>query len=221
LDAVRKEKERISAPVNRVWLVSPSEPLVELSPRAEVRFVSADFLLNQHILAGYSTVTSHRFSKTHKVHNLMCETFHGPRPSPHHVADHIFENKLHNCRSQLRWSDANTELATGQRCERQLTDGSWQRFSSYLSAGRAVVMERYGLHVDFPIFGPQTESDSKSFLRLIRSAGCVISQCARGNHSTAYGFKWRALQRGPDVQFVCEDCEQTFTRRGDWLDYKD
>lgn len=41
--------------------------------------------------------------KTEKIHALMCETFHGPRPSPNHVARHLDGNNSHNHKSNIAW----------------------------------------------------------------------------------------------------------------------
>lgn len=41
----------------------------------------------------------HRF-----VHQLVCESFYGPRPSPEHEAAHFDGNKQHNSVDNLRWA---------------------------------------------------------------------------------------------------------------------
>ena len=40
---------------------------------------------------------------TEKIHVLMCETFHGPRPSPAHVARHLDGDSSHNHKDNLAW----------------------------------------------------------------------------------------------------------------------
>lgn len=44
--------------------------------------------------------------KTVTVHRLVCETFHGPRPSQGHVVAHADGNSLNNAADNLRWATA-------------------------------------------------------------------------------------------------------------------
>ena len=37
------------------------------------------------------------------LHRLVCEAFHGPCPSSNHEVDHIDDNRLNFCPSNLRW----------------------------------------------------------------------------------------------------------------------
>jgi hypothetical protein len=38
-----------------------------------------------------------------RVHCIVCETFHGPRPSPQHQAHHLDENQRNNRADNLQW----------------------------------------------------------------------------------------------------------------------
>ena len=41
--------------------------------------------------------------KTYRVHQLVCEAFHGPRPSPSHIVLHLNEEASDNRPENLRW----------------------------------------------------------------------------------------------------------------------
>jgi hypothetical protein len=64
---------------------------------------------------GYLKVNLHVGTKMYlrPVHNLVCETFHGPRPGPHtkwHAA-HRDGDVLNNSASNLRWATAKENVA--------------------------------------------------------------------------------------------------------------
>lgn len=44
-----------------------------------------------------------RLRKTFKVHQLVCEAFHGPKPSPKHIVLHLNEDPSDNRPVNLRW----------------------------------------------------------------------------------------------------------------------
>lgn len=48
--------------------------------------------------------------KPRKVHQLVCEAFHGPKPSPQAVVIHIDENALNNRPENLRWGTQKENL---------------------------------------------------------------------------------------------------------------
>lgn len=52
----------------------------------------------------YFNATSNGKRKTLKFHRIVCETFHGPQPSPKHVVAHNDGNRLNNRADNLRWA---------------------------------------------------------------------------------------------------------------------
>jgi hypothetical protein len=64
-------------------------------------------LLKPAIVKGYYQVqlyTGHGRGRLRKVHALVCEAFHGPRPTPKHEAAHDDGNKLNNYYRNLYWA---------------------------------------------------------------------------------------------------------------------
>jgi hypothetical protein len=55
---------------------------------------------------GYLTVAlwSNNKGKTWPVHQVVCLTFHGPRPSPYHEVAHRDGNRRNNHKDNLRWA---------------------------------------------------------------------------------------------------------------------
>ena len=48
--------------------------------------------------------------KTHKVHVLVCEAFHGPKPFPQAVAMHLDEDSRNNKPTNLEWGTQKQNL---------------------------------------------------------------------------------------------------------------
>ena len=44
-----------------------------------------------------------RLKRTFKVHQLICEAFHGPKPTPEHIVLHLDEDPSNNVPGNLRW----------------------------------------------------------------------------------------------------------------------
>ncbi len=44
-----------------------------------------------------------RLNRTFKIHQLVCEAFHGPKPSPKHIVLHLDEDPSNNTPINLRW----------------------------------------------------------------------------------------------------------------------
>lgn len=96
------------------WRTIPSYPEYEASDEGQVRrrfsrrFKTQVFApLSTHVRDdGYVALglwVSTR-SRTTCLHPLVCEAFHGPRPSPKHDAAHWDGDKLNNVPDNLRWA---------------------------------------------------------------------------------------------------------------------
>lgn len=53
--------------------------------------------------------------KTMKAHRLVCEAFHGPPPSPKHVAAHNDGSRDNNTATNVRWATAKENIADKRR----------------------------------------------------------------------------------------------------------
>ncbi len=212
---IKKPRQpKMPAPSNRVWTVIPDFPEYEVSERGEIRKKDSKYLISQRMVDQYLTVSFG--NKNKNVHFLVLITFHGPRPSSRHLGDHIYGDKLHNCRSQVRWTDKNVELALGNPCERQLEDGTWERFTSITAAGQQIMLESSNL-LGFinakPVQGPINETETR---KIVQTKAASVGHVFLPHRSTAYGFKWRKLARGPDVDYECPDCHKIFKKPGEW-----
>lgn len=67
--------------------------------------------------------------KTYKVHQLVCEAFHGPKPSESSVCMHVDENAANNAPENLKWGSQKENLnapAFKAYCrERKGDDNPW------------------------------------------------------------------------------------------------
>ena len=50
--------------------------------------------------------------KTHKLHQLVCETFHGPKPFPGAVVMHLNDDPSDNRAANLKWGTQKENLNT-------------------------------------------------------------------------------------------------------------
>jgi hypothetical protein len=89
--------------VEEEWLPIAGSPDHEVSNRGQVRRRPLKATLVPH---GYLRVSlSHKGVTKYKyVHQLVCETFHGPAPRPGMVIAHGDGNKLNNTPENLRWA---------------------------------------------------------------------------------------------------------------------
>ena len=85
--------------------------------------------LNRH--SGYMEINRH------VVHRIVATAFHGPRPSPDYVVDHIDTNRRNNRADNLRWVTRleNILLNPITRARIELTYGSIQAFFENPRAG--------------------------------------------------------------------------------------
>jgi hypothetical protein len=161
---------------------APSQLLV--SNRGRVRKRGHDgvgeyeyFTIGSLTAYGYRKVTIG--SKEKKVHILVCEAFHGPKPSKGHTVDH-FPNRNHssNCAWNLRWATRAEQLANQATRRAQSTgvpvlarrvgspaDAEWAWYASGHAAGKALGIDS----------------------RNIRA----VCDPTRGNKHTAGGYEFR------------------------------
>lgn len=76
--------------------------------------------------------------KAYHIHEIVCVTFHGQKPSTDHQVDHIDRNELNNHSSNLRWvtkeeNRANKDNATEYR--KHLTYSEWVEIIEYFKSG--------------------------------------------------------------------------------------
>jgi hypothetical protein len=86
--------------------------------------------LNRH--SGYLQINGH------VVHRIVAMAFHGPKPSPDHVVDHIDTNRQNNRADNLRWVTRleNILLNPITRARIELAYGSLDAFFENPSAGQ-------------------------------------------------------------------------------------
>ena len=102
------------------WRIIPDHPAYEVSKLGRVRRCvdgysgrnlsklqsPAGKILKPAIVRGYFQVALYDGAGRHrlrKVHQLVCEAFIGPRPTPEHYAMHKSDNQLDNTVDNLRW----------------------------------------------------------------------------------------------------------------------
>jgi hypothetical protein len=64
---------------------------------------------------------------------VICETFHGPRPSPRHVVAHWNGDRHDNCAANLRWATVSENHADKARHDTR-TIGSRNGFAKFTEA---------------------------------------------------------------------------------------
>lgn len=95
------------------WLPAPRfVGIYEVSDHGRVRRTSTGRLLTPSVTYGYQHVTfSDGVRKAQpRVHVLVCEAFHGPRPSARHQAAHRDGVRSHNTESNIRWATPEENL---------------------------------------------------------------------------------------------------------------
>ena len=86
------------------WRIIPGFEGYAVSNLGRVRGKRAHFL--KPFPAKYLQVTLYNAGgrETAAIHRLVCEAFHGPRPSPLHEVAHTDGDRHNNAASNLRWS---------------------------------------------------------------------------------------------------------------------
>ncbi len=84
------------------------------------------------------------------VHTLVCEAFHGPRPTPKHQVAHGDGDRLNNRASNLRWATPKENGADRIRHSMGLSRSDVEEIRLLSESGckRRELAERYGLSGD-------------------------------------------------------------------------
>lgn len=87
----------------------------EVSNVGRVRRIGAAKVLAQGDCRGYRTVAllngGRHTTKCTTVHILVCEAFHGPRPTPKHQVAHADGTRDNNAETNLRWATLAENIA--------------------------------------------------------------------------------------------------------------
>ena len=98
-----------------VWRPIPSKPGFEASSLGRVRSWTGRILAQAPHIGRYRRVTlcapKSRYKDKQLVHRLVCEAFHGPAPSPDHVAAHANDIGHDNRPDNLRWATHRENVA--------------------------------------------------------------------------------------------------------------
>lgn len=95
--------------MKELWKEIPRYPHCEVSNKGMVRYKDKVHIhgLTKRIrplkLGGFGYYQVTIDGKTESVHNLVIESFIGPRPNSGYRADHIDEDKLNNSPNNLQW----------------------------------------------------------------------------------------------------------------------
>lgn len=111
MDEVWKEvpshPEIMASSLGRVWV----KPCQRPTPTGGVRTYSGtptyghdDTSATKRADSPYRKILRlERLKKTFKVHQLVCEAFYGPKPTPLHIVLHLDEDPSNNRPENLRW----------------------------------------------------------------------------------------------------------------------
>lgn len=123
---------------------------------------------------GYITIMlyKNRNKKIFKVHRLVASAFI-PNPNNLPQVNHLDENKLNNCATNLEFCDAKYNLNFGTRNER-------------VARANSKSVNQYSLSGDFIKQYPSAQQVQRE----LGFDNSHISRCCRGELKTAYKFKW-------------------------------
>jgi hypothetical protein len=99
--------ERLPDLPGEIWRLVPWAPIYEVSNLGRLRRIGGRYRLNGKCVGEdqrgkYITVTLS--GRQIGLHRLVCETFHGPAPTPTHDAAHNDGNRRNNREDNLRWA---------------------------------------------------------------------------------------------------------------------
>lgn len=126
---------RASQEDGEVWRPIPSKPGFQASSLGRIRAPSGRILSAHKHIGGYRRVAlciprrkARRMGVPHQckylVHRLVCEAFHGPAPTPEHIAAHANHIGDDNRPGNLRWATTAEKLAD------MIRDGRWRLHAS-------------------------------------------------------------------------------------------
>jgi hypothetical protein len=106
----------------------------------------------EEITEGYLSQRGYKrvklFSKNAEVHRLVCEAFHGPKPSPKHHAAHADDVKTNNTPANLRWAtpkeNADDRLRNGLQARGEAIS-TGRLTEAQVREIRANYVKRYGI----------------------------------------------------------------------------
>lgn len=104
---VPSQPEIMASSFGRVWVKPCRRPM----PGGVMRTYSSEPTYGYDDTSATRRADSHmrkivrvsRMSRTFKVHQLVCEAFHGPKPTPAHIVLHLDEDPSNNRPENLRW----------------------------------------------------------------------------------------------------------------------
>ena len=97
----------LASSAGRVWF-APKTKTVEMPRGGEREYKTRPIFGSEEKSASGRSGSGRRMiarrnGKTHKVHRLVCEAFHGPQPTPNHIVLHLNEEPTDNRAENLRW----------------------------------------------------------------------------------------------------------------------
>lgn len=129
--------------------------------------------------------------KKWKLHKLICEVFHGPKPSKEHQVCHIDGNKLNNAAENLKWGTVKEnaqdrakhgKTSRGKRHSKTISEAiKKHRKNAALIAAAPEMFEILQLIGTIANVGLETNSDYKNRMKRISEHATEILKRARGN----------------------------------------
>lgn len=120
-------------------------------------------------------------SKNRSVHSLVCEAFHGPKPSKAHTVDHKDRDRSNNYASNLRWATKKEQLDNRET-------------PRALSTGVPVLARKVGSAYDAEWTWYESATAAGKALGVF---ACNISRNCRGEKKTVGGYVFR---HGPPLE---------------------